>query len=63
MSEENAQGLSHAKLLGIPGWISAKIGLWLQNKSTGSATITIEIHAKQGGIGAISRSFTVKETM
>jgi len=63
MSEENAQGSSHAKLLSLPAWTSAKIVGWLQNKPTGSATIIIEIHAKQGGIGAISRSFAVKEMM
>ena len=63
MSEENAQGKTHTKLLSLPSWISAQIGGWLQKKSTGSATITIKIHAKQGGIGTISRSFKFKETM
>lgn len=47
----------------IPAWLNDQVERWLQKKPTGSATITIEIHAAQGTINGGNKIFAVKESV
>lgn len=51
------------KISSIPAWLEVQLAQWLEKKPTGSAVVTIELNANQGGLGNIVRQFTVKETI